>query len=459
MTDGSSSPSTRRRRRSKAFAPSTKAKVKIGIATWAALGLVPSILYLAHLAYGANQTLAALWLSAILAAALLITIAIPQARIGLFDLRPTAPVAILFFAVIAIALWSLTPSVPGGPHPIWLWAGAAVGASTIDQSATLIEIIKLLGLACVFVVGCLQAARPDRARATFDLIVYIGAAYAAIALLTFLSGAQIMQGSRLSGGFLSANSAATVFGILSVLGLTAVLRAWRQGAGLGFSELTSRVATPAACLLLFMTCLLLTASRMGLAATVVACGVLLVWEVFETRGNRLPILLGGLALLLVGPILLAGGNDLVWRRADTLNQDLVVRTSIFGAHWDAFLASPLMGYGLGSFDKINHLLMTGETYSDLWNVRAAHNVYLQWLEEAGVIGATPMFLLIALIIGCAIQQTFRVRSGQGLMRGLIVSNLVILIHGITDFGLQVPSIAAFWAMILGVQFAFGQSRS
>ncbi|WP_421729128.1 O-antigen ligase family protein [Brevundimonas sp.] len=430
----------------------------MGPGAWAALGALPSTLYLAHLAFGANQTVAALWLTVLLAVGLALALAIPSARIGLFDLRPMTPVAILFACVIGVALWSLTPSAPGGPHSIWAWAGLAPGASTVDRSATLVEILKLLGLACAFLIGCLQSARADRARATFDLVVYLGAAYAAVSLLTFISAAQVMNTGRLSGGFLSPNSAATVFGVLTVLGLTALMRGFRRSAGLGVSTMISNVAPAAACTLLFATCLLLTASRMGLAATAVACGILILWEVVEARGRRLPILIGGIILLLVGVVLLLGGNDLVWRRTDTLHLDTAVRASVFSAHWDAFRTSPLMGYGLGSFDKINHLLMTSETYGVLWNVRATHNVYLQWLEEAGILGAAPMFLLIAAIIGIALRQSLRLRSGQGLMRGLLVSNLVVLIHGTTDFALQVPSIAAFWALLLGIQFAFGQSR-
>ena len=32
---------------------------------------------------------------------------------------------------------------------------------------------------------------------------------------------------------------------------------------------------------------------------------------------------------------------------------------------------------------------------------------------------------------------------------------VVLAHGLTDYALQTPSIAAFWALLLGLQFAFG----
>ena len=53
----------------------------------------------------------------------------------------------------------------------------------------------------------------------------------------------------------------------------------------------------------------------------------------------------------------------------------------------------------------------------------------------------------------------KMRSGQTLARGLVASSVVVLLHGATDYALQVPSIAASWAFLLGLQFAFTQWRS
>ena len=454
-----------RRRRSsssKAFAAPSGAggSRKVDLRTRVVLGVVPGLLYLAHLTFGANQPVAALWFTALLALALCIGLIMPQGRIGLFDLKPVIAPAVLFAAVIGAALWSLTPWTPGGAHPIWAWAGVTPGSTTINPSATVLEIVKLVGLACVFVVGCLQGARRDRAASTVDAVLILGAGYAAIALLMFLTRTQIMSGGRLSGGFLSANSAATVFGMLTVLGLAALLRRWRQSTGLGLADQMSRVATPLACLLLYAACLLLTASRMGVVATVIPAALLLLWETVDGRGGqRRPVLIGGLVLLAVGGVLMLGGNTLLWERLDRIDADALTRTTIFAAHWNAFLDSPLFGYGLGSFADLNSQIMTRENYGDLWLIRAAHNVYLQWLEEAGLIGAVPMFALVGLLLGVAVWRSGQLRSGKTVMRGLIAASLVVLIHGTTDFGLQVPSIAAFWTFLLGIQYAYGQSRT
>jgi O-antigen ligase len=454
----------RRRRSSTSFAPASTSSSASGggggeAANWktlAALGAAPALLFAGHLTFGANHPVAALWFTVLLAISLGVALAFPGVRRGLHEISPLTPPAVLFGLTVAIALWSLTAWAPGGAHPIWAWAGAPTGSITVNRPATLFEIAKLLGLACIFLVGCLQSARLSWARETVRMVLLIGAGYGLISLLTFVSGTQLLVGPRLSGGFLSPNSGATVFGMLTVIGLAALLRDWRQTRGLDPASKLGKVAVPLACVLMSLTCLLLTASRMGLVSTLTGAAVLMVWELFDAKRERLPLLIAGGVLVVVAIVLAVGGNDLLWDRLQTVGVDKLTRGDVFAAHWQAFIASPLFGYGLGSFVDVNSQITTEQNYGALWIIRATHNVYLQWLEEAGIVGALPMFLLIATLLGAAVIRTFNLRKGQTLLRGLIAASVVVLVHGTVDFGLQVPSIAAFWAFLLGCQFAFGR---
>ena len=63
------------------------------------------------------------------------------------------------------------------------------------------------------------------------------------------------------------------------------------------------------------------------------------------------------------------------------------RDLVAGNAWRAFWAAPLAGHGLGSFDTVFKTAMTPATFPALWNIHAAENLYMQWLVEAGVIGA------------------------------------------------------------------------
>lgn len=417
--------------------------------------VVPVVLCLAHLGFGANSLAASLWLTALMGIALCVALAGPWRR-GLHDVSPIWPLAGLFGLTIGLALWSLTPWSAGGAHPVWAWAGVSPGSLTVDRSGTWVEIVKLLGLGAVFVVGALQGVRKDRATATVEGIVWVGGVWSAISLLMFLSGTQVAQGGRLTGGFLSGNSAATVFGMLTVLALALFLKEWRRSMGARSSDRLTELSGPIVCLALSAVCLLLTASRMGVVATLAALVVLLVWELLAEPKGRLSIAVAGAVLLVVGGVLFLAGNTLIWTRVAGIDADVDVRGEIFGAHWEAFLASPLFGYGLGSFDAINQQIMTAGNARELWSIGAVHNVYLQWLQEAGMIGAAAMFALIGAVSIAALVRS--VGRGRGLQHGLVCAGLVVLVHGLSDYALQAPSIAAFWAFLLGLQFAFGEGR-
>ncbi|GGL18926.1 hypothetical protein GCM10010983_15240 [Caulobacter rhizosphaerae] len=420
------------------------------------LAVTPGALYLTHLAAGANQTAMAQGFSLALALALCVVLTRPRVRDELAELGFVWPVLGLFATVLAVAL--LTLYLPASPAsaPVWRLADLP-GVLSINRSATWLEIVKLCGLACIFGVGCVHGARGERARTTIEWITLLGGVYAALSIAFFLAGLQVR--GRLSGGFLSANSGATVFGVLAVISTAFLIRQLRRTARLDQGDRLRKLATPAGSLLFIAICLVLTASRMGMAATGASILIFLAWDLASQRKVRITvrprdILLAAAALVIVG-----GASIPMWTRVDELNSDATIRGLIFSTHWRAFLVSPIFGHGLGSFNDVNGQALTTENYSVLWSIRAAHNVYIQWLEEAGVAGSLPMFALVAAITLISALHVPKMRSGKTLARGLVASSAVILLHGITDYALEVPSIAASWAFLLGLQFAFTQWRS
>ena len=391
-----------------------------------------------------------------LALALCAMLTRPKIRDELAALRMAWPLLGLFAAVLAVAASTLY--APASPASASIWSLTETpGVLSINRSATWLEMVKLGGLACAFALGCVHGARGERARATIEWIVVLGGVYAVLSIAFFLAGFQVR--GRLSGGFLSANSGATVFGMLAVITTAFLIRQSRRTAQLDHGDRLRKLAAPAAGLFFVAVCLVLTASRMGLAATAVSIAILLVWDLASQRKIRIMVRPRDLALAAAALLVLAVASIPMWTRVDELNSDATIRAQIFSTHWSAFLASPLFGHGLGSFNDINNRALTTDNYSVLWSIRAAHNVYIQWLEEAGVAGALPMFALVATTVAISAVHIGKMRAGQTLARGLVAANAVVLLHGATDYALQVPSIAAFWAFLLGLQFAFTQWRS
>jgi|GEM_PF-436637 len=417
------------------------------------------VLFLAHLAFGAARREIAFGLTAaqgLMLGALLA--GCPWARAELARARALAAPAIAFALVLLAALWSLTPLVPGGPQPIWAYVQAAPAAA-LDRSAVLLEMLRLAGLGCAFLYAWLVGADDARARWCLNLLVIFTGAFAAWAFVSHLADPGVLFGSialpyasqRLSAAFLSANTAATVFGMGLVLSAAALVQALRAQAGGGPRGGLQRAGTAGAAAAFCAACLLLTQSRGGFAAGMASLGVLLVWEARARRWRLFGLAGLGLAGVIAALAALAvlGGGPLLERLA-SVGAAPDGRGAIGAAHWGAFLSSPWLGYGLGGFDAVNRMVTTRETYPVLWNVHAVHNVYLQWLEEAGVIGAAAMFAAIGLVLAGIWRGAGRRRRMTTWIRGLAAASLVALIHGATDFGLQVPSVAFELACLLGL---------
>lgn len=416
-----------------------------------------ALIYAAHWWYGALVSDVALLVC--MAAALLLGAVLldPRLRADLLRLKGLAFPGVLFALVLAVALWTLTPWTPGGPHPAWAYVGIEPAASTIDRSSTLVETIKLLGLACLFLVGAATGARDERARYAVQLVILAGVAFGLWAFIASVSGAIFQtQGRRLEANFLNPNTAGTVFAVLLMLAVAEFRRQVRSRSRNG------RIAPLfplGAAALTFLVCLLASASR-GAAMAFLGATLVFIGVQIATGGLRITRALAGAfaaVLALLGVLAFAG--DRLVDRFFRFEQDAVVRTEIWRLHWEAFLDSPLFGYGLGAAETVNKTLLGPATFDTLWNIRAILNLYLQWLEEAGLVGAAPMFFCVGLIIAYALRRTLARSRMTVLLAGLLAADAVFLLHGITDFGLQTYSVAALFAWLLGLQFSLAQGSS
>ena len=164
----------------------------------------------------------------------------------------------------------------------------------------------------------------------------------------------------------------------------------------------------------------------------------------------------GLAGLLLGSCIIYIAGDAVIDRLARSDRDAVVRTAIWAEHWRAFLGSPLLGYGIGSTETVNKTLISTTNFSTLWNIKAILNVYLQWLEQAGLFGAVPMFACVGSIILTTLAGALRRSRMTLVLFGLLSLDVVFLVHGATDFALDAFSMAAMWSYFLGLQLALSQ---
>ena len=423
---------------------------RLALSEKVAIGALLGLVFMAVIAFGASEISTACLFSGVYAAFLLGLLATcPWARRDLARLRGMQIQVPLFLLLLLTVLWSLGPWAPGGAHPVWSYVPETPGALTVDRSALLLNVLQLLGLACLFVAARVIGVSEARGRWFLRIAVMAIGVYATLA---FLDHVGLRRSSRLVATLLSPNSAATVFGGGILLAVAATTNRVRRKHGLAM--LKRGDPETVACLAVtgvLLTALLLTASRAGLAATLVGLGLMLIWEAIAQRQRfRVVAGLGAAALILVIGALSLRSTELVAERLNNTEQDISIRTAIFTPHWEAFQSSPWFGFGLGSFPTVNQLVATQENLRVLYDVRAVHNLYLQWLEEGGVVGAVVMALLFLALIWPILRGGLREGTVATWARATVCAALVFLLHGVTDFALQAPAIQALAVLILGV---------
>jgi O-antigen ligase len=145
------------------------------------------------------------------------------------------------------------------------------------------------------------------------------------------------------------------------------------------------------------------------------------------------------------------GVEPVLDRFEVLERPDALETSRLGVWRDTVTLIrdyPLVGTGLGTFGWVSqHYQTTGFPF-----VRDhAHNDYLEFAAEIGIPGAVLLFgASWVLLIQVAQRSLASERVSQKIVAaGCAGAMAAILIHGITDFNLQIPANAFVFSWIAG----------
>jgi len=119
------------------------------------------------------------------------------------------------------------------------------------------------------------------------------------------------------------------------------------------------------------------------------------------------------------------------------------------AYIQAWLQHPVTGYGLGSIDAV------GDRATTLWNAKAmlapgdAQNVFVHWLVETGAVGLGVLLLALAAIYGRVLVSMSARRAPRTFARLAVAAGMLMLLHGVSDSSLGLPSAAWLYALLLG----------
>lgn len=167
----------------------------------------------------------------------------------------------------------------------------------------------------------------------------------------------------------------------------------------------------------------------------------------------LPLVLGGLAVVVLGAILLVDPlrirvMSIFAGRGDSSNN---FRINVWDAVIRMIQTYPLLGIGPGNdaFKKIYPLFMKPK-----YTALSAYSVLLEIMVETGIIGFTCFLWLLVTTIGQGIHQIKLLRDkmdSQGFwLIGAIAAMAGILAHGFFDTVWYRPQVSTLWWLVLGL---------
>lgn len=376
--------------------------------------------------------------------------------------------------VFAVAMgWSAAAAfleiAPGAANPIVNSAYSVLGlqshgriALSSDAPITGVMLWLTYGLTFLLAVDIARDFR-DAKRLCVALVVagFVCTLYGFASYAAYLSGGDLAaifpkfgNGISLSGTFPNRDNYATFSGLCALCALALIrmdgpssaeqvpfkarLRRMLRGLG-GSSGIYSAV------LIVLVVGLMLSGSRAGTFSFVCA----IITGAMLARRPSLVTMLGIVALCIV-LLILPGGLRLVAGFGSLLEQGAGERRELHDLVMQAIEFRPWTGWGLGSFPALYSLLQPSTLNLSF---DKAHNTYLELVTDLGIPFGLILPAIIFWLVGrCAIG--LRERAHRKEMPLLAISAAVLVgVHSIFDFSLQIPAVAVVFAAILGIGWA------
>jgi O-antigen ligase len=384
-------------------------------------------------------------------------------------LRMIALPAMLFAGVIVWAVIQASTLTPESWHnPIWAETAKGLGTEvqgyiSVVPYATETSVMRLLTYAGIFWLALQFGRSGERARQVFTAVAIAGLFYAAYGLFVDLTGSQTIlwyekeaYKTNLTSTFRYKNAYASYAG-MGLICTTALLV--RVLAREDFTRMGPRERRRSVLLLIFerstylllafilvTSALLLSDSRGGFLAAIVAM-IVFAAVLWRGRAVKLPYGRSGVGVMIgTGLLFIAiSGGTVMDRLGESVGDDQ--RARIYAQTMDAIAEHPLKGWGLGSFESV-----FAKYQDDRFEKRTirAHNEYLDNALGLGIPAATVLVLAIALLaLRCLRGSMTRQRDSYYPAAGFAIS-VFIGIHSLVDFTMQVPAVAATFALLLGV---------
>jgi hypothetical protein len=245
---------------------------------------------------------------------------------------------------------------------------------------------------------------------------------------------------------------------LAERGLRGVRASWRDRVLWLSSRDGGRLQLVAFAFLPMGVSLMLTRSRSGLSAFLIAMLVLATVAARRSRSMVMALVTGGALAAFLAVIALWAGVNLQQRFGST-NEAVALRRNIWHDAARVVADFPLTGTGLNTFGTVMYQYQT--SFPDQ-HVQEAHNDYLQLAAEGGLLLGVPIVATLILFIR-AVARRFRAGEddtrGYWIRVGAVVGLMAIGVQSIVEFSLQMPGNAALFVVLAAIALHRAPARA
>lgn len=393
-----------------------------------------------------------------------------KGRSPAYGFRSTWPfAALLAFIVVWVVLQTVDFVPDHWKAPVWGQASEVLGvplsgAGSINPEATMTALMRLLTYAGVFWLSLQYGRKIENASLAIRAVVIAGFFYALYGLWVVYSGSDMILWfdkfaylGDLTSTFVNRNSYATYagLGLICTTGLFIRLLSSPLAKPFGRSERFRQIIEDVlergwfylVIWMLIMMALIMSHSRAGFLSTVLSLLVMSL-VLSRTKGVRIKyaLFLCGLSLAMVGFLLFFSG-DALDVRFGMLFSDRIQRPGVYQAIISNIVDSPWTGTGYGTFGEAFQSIRKPEIKGFFL---MAHNTYLENVMEMGLLAAISMFAIFAGFMHLT-YSGIRTRR-QGVIYPCIgfAATVLVALHSLVDFSLQIPAVAITYSFIIGV---------
>lgn len=316
---------------------------------------------------------------------------------------------------------------------------------SLNTYANRYETIKAFAFLTVLAVCSTGFRDRDRLNKTMKTLTIFGfclAIFAIIQKATWNNGIywfrELTFGGSPFGPFVNRNHFAGLMGMLIPLGLGLSITRQTKEKMIRFGFMTVIMAVS----------LFLSLSRGGITSFFAGMALFALLMFQRNTKSQKVWTIGIFITIVIAYVIYLGIDPLIERfhKTDVTNED---RLAVWSATLAAISDFWLTGSGLGTFINI-FPLYSQMPFTSIYD--HAHNDYLEFFLETGLIGAALLLTFTALIIYNVIK--FPLQGRKAVLRAAALSSaFTMMIHSIFDFNLHILSNLLIFALVLGMVIA------